>query len=231
MSVTEVPFIVSKSSFDLFSPYRLPLFDATERELELFMLFALFAVRTNADVATSSLKKLMGSIDDGPLINRRPYADLRELIEDNVEGEDSPKRDRKKVLLLEEILKESGCRFYKMKARGVYHQLYELRTGDRLRGVTRQQMLEWPGVGWKTSSFFVLHTQMQPPNPVACLDVHILRYLKRKIGHKMEIPDVPPNSAAEYIKLESEFLKLARKAGIHPAYFDVGIWAEERLKK
>jgi thermostable 8-oxoguanine DNA glycosylase len=222
MSVTGALSTDSRLSF---SPYRLPLFGATESELEQFMLFALFAVRTNADVANSSLRKLL----DGMNSTETPYQFLREVLADNLE--DGKNYEQRRQALMEDILRESGCRFYKMKAKGVLYQLYEVGGGAQLRDVSRYDMLKWPGVGWKTSSFFVLHTQIDPPDPVACLDVHILRWLKRKVGRKMAVPDIPPSRAEDYYPLEFEFLRQADRAGVHPAYFDVGIWVEERLKK
>lgn len=214
-----------------FSPYRLPMFEATEAELEAFMLFGILAVRTNADVASNSLNTLLENQND-----RTPYACMESQIHkgtvdrflnENLDGEDA---DKIRLEVTQELLREAGCRFYKSKAKAVLHQVNHM-SGRRLNEAGRRELLKCYGIGWKTSSFFILHTRIQPKPPVACLDVHILRYLRRKIGYRMTVPDLPPQTEKDYIPLENEFLNEAERLGVHPACLDVGIWIAERLKK
>jgi len=76
------------------------------------------------------------------------------------------------------------------------------------------------GVGMKTARFFVMHSR--PNQPLACLDTHILAWLRDK-GHNA--PKSTPNGK-KYLELEKIFLEYARSRSMSPADLDLQIWNE-----
>jgi thermostable 8-oxoguanine DNA glycosylase len=75
-----------------------------------------------------------------------------------------------------------------------------------------------PGVGMKTSRFFILHSRDNVN--LAVLDVHILKFLGT-LGHK--VPKTTPNKK-QYYYLEQKFLDHCRSVEKHPAEVDLEIW-------
>ena len=77
-----------------------------------------------------------------------------------------------------------------------------------------------PGVGFKTSRFFILWTR--PDARYAALDVHILRWLRSR-GYA--VPKQTPQHPERYRAIEQMFLNLADGLGKTPAQLDAEIWA------
>ena len=117
---------------------------------------------------------------------------------------------------LAERLKAAGLGCYNLKGRG-FHTITKM--GLDLRTCTAEDLERCPGIGLKTSRFFILHTRRAAR--VACLDTHILRWLS-DLGYKA--PKVTPNSKKVYRELEAIFLGLARKKRMSPARLDLAIW-------
>jgi endonuclease III len=93
-----------------------------------------------------------------------------------------------------------------------------------LRTCTAEDLEKIPGIGRKTSRFFLLHSRKNAD--CACLDVHILRWLQEQ---GVETTDRTPSSAKEYRRLEQEFLSRV-PAGKSVAEFDLEIWTEKSRK-
>lgn len=87
--------------------------------------------------------------------------------------------------------------------------------------VDRDELTKIPGIGPKTASFFVLHSR--PHSDIAVLDVHILRYLKRKFP-KYPVPEQTPQDLDEYKRLEAMFLGLSCQANKMASEFDTELW-------
>lgn len=100
--------------------------------------------------------------------------------------------------------------------------------GLDLRTCTRDDLMSIPGVGMKTASFFLLFTRRDAE--VACLDTHVLRYLRtNKVCRK--IPTKPPGSKKEYLRLEKAFLKHVKANYDKPvAAVDFSIWLAAQKK-
>ena len=88
-----------------------------------------------------------------------------------------------------------------------------------LTNATPEQLEEIPGVGPKTSRFFILWTR--PDARVAALDVHILRWMKSK-GY--DVPKTTP-TGKKYLKIEAQFIAEADKRKATPRDLDFAIWA------
>ncbi len=83
-----------------------------------------------------------------------------------------------------------------------------------------------PGVGPKTSRFFIMMTRRNMR--VAALDTHILKFL-RDCGH--DAPTSTPPAGKKYDRLEKAFLQEADRRGERDiGAFDLKIWTEYRNK-
>jgi 3-methyladenine DNA glycosylase/8-oxoguanine DNA glycosylase len=91
-----------------------------------------------------------------------------------------------------------------------------------LKTCTVEDLEAIPGIGPKTSRFFLLHTR--PNQEIAVLDTWILKYLKNA-GYNA--PKATP-SGKKYLELEKNFLFEARKNNMKPADFDIYIWRNFR---
>jgi thermostable 8-oxoguanine DNA glycosylase len=89
---------------------------------------------------------------------------------------------------------------------------------DKLSTVTVDELEQVYGVGRKTASFFVVHSQANARHAV--LDTHILHWL-RDNGH--DAPMVTP-SRRKYVELEQVFLDYCDQAQKTPAELDLEIW-------
>lgn len=93
-------------------------------------------------------------------------------------------------------------------------------SGVNLDSATVEELERTPGVGLKTSRFFVLHSRAG--ERVACLDTHILRYMREELG--VPAPKSTPTSPARYHALEKLFLAHCDDLGREPADLDLDIW-------
>jgi len=120
---------------------------------------------------------------------------------------------------LPSLLRKFGFGCQQLKAKG-FQGVAE--SGFNLKECSVEDLETIPGIGPKTSRFFVMHTRRNPN--IACLDVHILRWM-RKRGFK-NIPEQTPSSKKQYLEIEKKFLKTAKKLGKDVAELDLEIWVE-----
>lgn len=115
-----------------------------------------------------------------------------------------------------------GC--HRLKSRGFW--TIALVNPD-LRAAPRAWLEEFPGIGQKTSRYFLMHTRRHAR--CACLDTHVLRFL-RDLG----LPGIPkhtPGSRKLYQKIEAMFLGIADSQPLSIAEFDLKIWNAYRAGK
>lgn len=117
---------------------------------------------------------------------------------------------------LDAQLRKAGTGRYRILARAIR---WLAQAGLDLRAVTPAQLEACPGIGAKTSRFFVVWTR--PHERHAVLDVHVLRWLRTQ---GIDAPRQTP-TGANYHKLEKAFLDIAAKAGVHPRKLDLAIWS------
>lgn len=89
----------------------------------------------------------------------------------------------------------------------------------------RRKLLTIKGIGMKTASMFIMYTV--PDAKVACLDTHILKYLKEE-AHVPDVPAATPFKVSDYIRLEDIFVKLAEDNNMSISEFDFSIWSKYR---
>ena len=89
----------------------------------------------------------------------------------------------------------------------------------KLDTITVDQLEKIPGIGPKSSRFFLLWTR--PDERVAALDVHVLRWMSEQ-GY--DVPRSTP-SGKKYAWIEKQFIAEADKRGVKPRDLDFAIWA------
>lgn len=119
---------------------------------------------------------------------------------------------------VEKVLREARTGNYKRLSNG----FYQLATsGIDLATCTPEDLERFPGIGRKTSRFFILWTR--PNAQYAALDVHILRWLGQR-GYP--VPNRTPTTAARYNTLERAFVAEAALRGVTPRELDWDIWSK-----
>lgn len=76
------------------------------------------------------------------------------------------------------------------------------------------------GVGMKTARMYLSFTREYGFN-YAVLDVHILNWMRRQ---GIDAPYSTPSSKKQYLMLEQEFLKIAKRKNVNPLSLDRQIW-------
>lgn len=198
------------------------LFDAKVPELEKFVLVNMFVAGKNASVQQAKLDQFVNCV-------RR---DLGEHIVDTL-GVLSAIHN---TLTNDEVndkvlgwLKEVKSGQYSRLTNGIVQLAEHIGAGKiDLKNCNRAQLTKIKGIGYKTASMFLMYTRRNGP-PVACLDTHILKYLREET----QTPNVPlttPVVRAEYRRLEDAFLAIVRTTGKSVAEFDFEIWSRYRQK-
>lgn len=119
---------------------------------------------------------------------------------------------------LPEVLRSSGIGCYHLKARGLRAAMEAIKSRQlNLRTCTSEDLERIPGIGKKTSRFFLLHSRKDIR--CAALDTHILKFLRSK---GIDAPRSTP-TGKRYIELEQKFLELV-PSNMTVAEFDLAIW-------
>lgn len=97
-----------------------------------------------------------------------------------------------------------------------------------LRKCSPEELEKISGFGMKTSRYFILHTRKNAR--VACLDTHVLQWMKKFPLIFGEIKKGQP-SRKRYLELEKEFLEVCDTSNVTPAKLDLEIWNSQRQGK
>lgn len=93
---------------------------------------------------------------------------------------------------------------------------------EQLTKVTRNELTKIPGIGPKTASMFIIHSQSKWSEH-AVLDIHILRWLQEQFP-KYPMPEQTPQKIEEYEQLEAMFLGKACQMDMSASELDNYIW-------
>lgn len=198
------------------------LFDAKVSELEKFILVNMFVAGKNASVQQAKLDQFVNCV-------RR---DLGEHIVDALGVLSAIHNSLANDEVNDKVLgwlKEVKAGQYSRLTNGIVQLAEHIGAGKiDLKNCNRAQLIKIKGIGYKTASMFLMYTRRNGP-AVACLDTHILKYLREET----QTPDVPmttPVVKAEYQRLEAAFLAIVRATGKSVAEFDFEIWSRYRQK-
>lgn len=197
------------------------LYDATVAELEKFILVNMFVAGKNASVQQAKLNQFVDCVRRDLGAHVVDTLGVLSAIHNTLTTEEVSD----KVM---EWLKEVKAGQYSRLTAGITQLADYIGAGKiDLKNCNRQQLVKIKGVGYKTASMFLMYTRKH--NSPACLDTHILKYLREET----QTPDVPltaPSVKAEYLRLEKAFIALAVASNKSVAEFDFEIWSRYRQK-
>ena len=178
------------------------LFDANSAQLEEFLLLGLFVAGKNGVIQQQKLNWFLTLIGSAPWDNVTPFSKLAALPKEKVS----------------QLLIKVGAGQY-TKLNNAISWLVQRHID--LRQCSREELCECPGIGLKTASFFLIYTRKHCS--YACLDTHILRWLREECGYS-NAPHTSPPTLAKYIQWEKVYLEEAARLNKNPTELDFEIW-------
>jgi len=186
----------------MIDPHEITNFDRSDEELEEFLLFAVSVAGKTAEVQADKLDQFLNLV---PLPeNYFPFEKVRYLV-------------LKRFCSLDALLRKVKLGKYSLLVDSFRSLAF---SNVDLRSVSCKDLQSFPGIGPKTSRFFILHSRTNAE--VACLDTHILKWLSEYLDD-VDVPSSTPRSS-EYRALESRFLEICDSKNVHPAKLDLKIW-------
>jgi thermostable 8-oxoguanine DNA glycosylase len=190
----------------MIDPIHFTDYELDKYRLEEYILFCIAAAGKNAVTTSKNLERLLNHMHEVFNIEGlRPFDCIRAMGN----------------MMLPETMKSFGFGCYNLKAAGFE---WIAKSNLDLKTCSVDELEACPGIGLKTSRFFVLHTRRD--SWCACLDTHILRWLGR-LGYP-NIPKQTPTSKKEYKRIEQYFLDICKERNEQPAVLDLFVWNEER---
>ena len=190
----------------MIDPYNITNFNRTEEQLQEFLLFCIVVAGKTAYIQAKKLQEFFDSVNS------------RLMMPDHVSPFQTVKSSNQHGILLEEIQKAKLGQYKKIYSafKFIAEQKYDLtkmNPGD----------LELiPGVGMKTSRFFLLHSNKTYKNNIAVLDTHILKFIKENIDDRA--PKSTPTISVTYKYWEDVFLYWCELNNKNVAEFDLQVW-------
>jgi thermostable 8-oxoguanine DNA glycosylase len=190
----------------MINPYQITNYDRSSSELEEFLLFCIVVAGKTAYIQAQKLEDFLVSVNK------------RLMMPENINPFQTIKSAEKHGILFEEI---------KLAKLGQYKKIYSSfkYISDReynLNRMTPKILEEIPGVGMKTSRFFLLHSDTFYKDRIAILDTHILKFIKENIDDRA--PKSTPVIPLTYRFWESKFLTWCLENKKNVADFDLEVW-------
>lgn len=187
-------------------PYNITNLNRTEGELQLFLLFCIVVAGKTAYIQADKLDLFLRSINERLMMPEivLPFQTLKSAKDHGI--------------LLEEIQKAKLGQYKKIYS--AFKHISENKF-DLFR-MTPEILEEIPGVGMKTSRFFLLHSDNNWQNHIAILDTHILKFIKENIDNRA--PKSTPTIKVTYKYWEDVFLYWCEQNNKNVADFDLEIW-------
>ena len=187
-------------------PYNITNYDRTKDELECFLLFCIVVAGKTAYIQARKLDEFLTSINK------------RLMMPEHVNPFQSLKSAEQHGILMEEILKAKLGQYKKIYNGFKYITEHEY----DLTRMTPDLLERIPGVGMKTSRFFLLHSDKFYKDKIAILDTHILKFIKENIDDKA--PKSTPTIRVTYKYWEDVFLYWCECNNKNVADFDLEVW-------
>jgi thermostable 8-oxoguanine DNA glycosylase len=195
-------------------PYNITNFSRTEEELQLFLLFCIVVAGKTAYIQADKLEQFLCSVNERLMMPVRvsPFQTIKSADQHGI--------------LMEEIQKAKLGQYRKIYAGFKFIAESKL----DLRKTTPDQLEIIPGVGMKSSRFFLLHSDINYQNNIAILDTHILKFIKENIDERA--PKSTPTIRVTYKYWEDVFLYWCEQNNKNVADFDLEVWKSyARTKK
>jgi len=187
-------------------PYNITNYDRTKEELECFLLFCIVVAGKTAYIQARKLDEFLTSVNK------------RLMMPEHVNPFQSLKSAEQHGILMEEILKAKLGQYKK-----IYNSFKYISEREYNLNRMTPQLLECiPGVGMKTSRFFLLHSDKFYKDKIAILDTHILKFIKENIDDKA--PKSTPTIKVTYKYWEDVFLYWCECNNKNVADFDLEVW-------
>ena len=184
----------------MINPHKITDYNRTNDELEEFLLFCILVAGKTAYIQANKLELFLKEFSIY-CENRSPFEIINNL--------------KSKNLLLTAILKHKLGQYNK-----IFNAFSYLASCNiDLSQCTLDELESIPGVGPKTSRFFLLHSRKCE---YAILDTHILKWFKSQ-GF-LEAPKSTPSNKNIYKKWELLFINYCKNHGKDLAQFDLEIW-------
>lgn len=190
----------------MIDPYNITNYNRTKNELEEFLLFCIVVAGKTAYIQSKKLEEFLTSIN------------TRLMMPENISPFQSLKSADQHGILLQEIEKAKLGQYRKIYA--AFKYLIENPIDLKM---TWPFILEKvPGIGKKTSRFFLLHSDVNYKNRIAILDTHILKFIRENIDDKA--PKSTPTNSNTYVLWEDKFIYWCEKNNKDVAEFDLEVW-------
>ena len=187
-------------------PYNITNYDRTKDELECFLLFCIVVAGKTAYIQARKLDEFLTSINK------------RLMMPEHVNPFQSLKSAEQHGILMQEILKAKLGQYKKIYNGFKYITEHEY----DLTRMTPDLLECIPGVGMKTSRFFLLHSDKNYKDIIAILDTHILKFIKENIDDRA--PKSTPSIRVTYKYWEDLFLYWCQCNNKNVADFDLEVW-------
>jgi len=187
-------------------PYNITNYNRTKSELECFLLFCIVVAGKTAYIQARKLDEFLTSVN------------TRLMMPEHINPFQSLKSADQHGILFEEIKKAKLGQYKKIYSGFKFITEKEY----NLSRMTPQILEEIPGVGMKTSRFFLLHSDIFYKDKIAILDTHILKFIKENIDDRA--PKSTPVIPLTYRFWEDMFLNWCKENGKNVADFDLEVW-------
>jgi len=190
----------------MINPYQITNYNRRSSELEEFLLFCIVVAGKTAYIQAQKLEDFLVSVNK------------RLMMPKNINPFQTLKSAEQHGILMEEILKAKLGQYKKIYSGFKYicSNQYDLNK------MTPELLEKIPGVGMKTSRFFLLHSDSFYSDKIAILDTHILKFIKENIDDKA--PKSTPTIRVTYKYWEDRFLFWCEQNNKNVADFDLEVW-------
>jgi len=190
----------------MIDPYKITNYNRNQYELEEFLLFCIVVAGKTAYIQAQKLNDFLVSVN------------TRLCMPEYINPFQSLKSAEQHGILMEEIQKAKLGQYKKIYAGFKYISEHNL----DLRKTTTEQLELVPGVGMKSSRFFLLHSDETYKDNIAILDTHILKFIKENIDNRA--PRSTPTIRVTYKYWEDVFLYWCELNNKNVADFDLEVW-------
>jgi thermostable 8-oxoguanine DNA glycosylase len=190
----------------MINPYSITNYNRTVPELEEFILFCIVVAGKTAYIQARKLDEFLLSVK------------ARLMMPEQVSPFQIIKSAEQHGILFEEIKKAKLGQYKKINSAFKYISEKEY----NLVRMTPKILEEIPGVGMKTSRFFLLHSDIFYKDKIAILDTHILKFIKENIDERA--PKSTPVIPITYKYWEDLFLHWCETNNKNVADFDLEVW-------